>query len=71
MINVHGESYHIKVGGKGHKSEGKRPYFLWVDNQLVEVLVEPLVECSRPRKVKYRRTWAASPSGPRPRNPAT
>lgn len=44
MINVHGESYHIKVGGKGHKSEGKRPYFLYVDNQLVEVLVEPLVE---------------------------
>ena len=44
MVNVHGESYHIKVGGKGHKSEGKRPYFLYVDNQLVEVLVEPLVE---------------------------
>lgn len=44
MVNVHGESYHIKVGGKGHKSEGKRPYFLWVDNQLVEVIVEPLVE---------------------------
>jgi pyruvate carboxylase subunit B len=43
-INVHGESYHIKVGGKGHKSDGKRPYFVWVDNQLVEVLIEPLVE---------------------------
>ena len=44
MVNVHGESYHIKVGGKGHKSEGKRPYFLYVENQLVEVLVEPLME---------------------------
>lgn len=44
IINVHGESYHIKVGGKGHKSDGKRPYFIWVDNQLVEVIVEPLVE---------------------------
>jgi pyruvate carboxylase subunit B len=44
MVNVHGESYHIKVGGKGHKSEGKRPYFLWVDNQLVEVIIEPLME---------------------------
>lgn len=43
-INVHGESYHIKVGGKGHKSDGKRPYFVWVDNQLVEVLIEPLME---------------------------
>ncbi|HSW64099.1 MAG TPA: sodium-extruding oxaloacetate decarboxylase subunit alpha [Dissulfurispiraceae bacterium] len=44
MINVHGEDFHVKVGGKGHKSEGKRPYFLYVDNTLVEVLVEPLVE---------------------------
>jgi pyruvate carboxylase subunit B len=44
MIHVHGESYHIKVGGKGHKSEGKRPYFMYVDDQLVEVLIEPLVE---------------------------
>jgi pyruvate carboxylase subunit B len=44
MINVHGEAFHVKVGGKGHKSEGKRPYFLYVDNQLVEVIVEPLVE---------------------------
>jgi pyruvate carboxylase subunit B len=44
LIHVHGESYNIKVGGKGHKSEGKRPYFMYVDDQLVEVLVEPLVE---------------------------
>lgn len=44
MINVHGEAFHVKVGGKGHKSEGKRPYFLYVDNSLVEVIVEPLVE---------------------------
>jgi pyruvate carboxylase subunit B len=44
VIHVHGESYHVKVGGKGYKSEGKRPYFMYVDGQLVEVLVEPLVE---------------------------
>ena len=44
MIHIHGEAHHIKVGGKGHRSEGKRPYFLYVDSQLYEVLVEPLVE---------------------------
>jgi pyruvate carboxylase subunit B len=44
LIHIHGEAYHIKVGGKGHKSEGKRPYFIYVDDQLEEVLVEPLVE---------------------------
>jgi pyruvate carboxylase subunit B len=24
MINVHGEAFHVKVGGKGHKSEAKK-----------------------------------------------
>lgn len=44
VINLYGESYHVKVGGKGHKVDGKRPYFLYVNNQLVEVIVEPLQE---------------------------
>lgn len=44
LINVHGESYNIKVSGTGHKADGKRPYFIYVDDHLVEVIVEPLVE---------------------------
>lgn len=44
VISVHGESYNIKVTGTGHKSDGKRPYFIYVDDHLVEVFVEPLVE---------------------------
>ncbi|ACI20298.1 sodium-extruding oxaloacetate decarboxylase subunit alpha [Thermodesulfovibrio yellowstonii] len=44
VINLYGESYHVKVGGKGHKVDGKRPYFLYINNQLVEVIVEPLQE---------------------------
>ncbi len=44
VINLYGESYHVKVGGKGHKVDGKRPYFLYVNNHLVEVIVEPLQE---------------------------
>ena len=43
-IKVHGETYHVKVGGMGHKGEGGRPYFLYVDNQLEEVILESLVE---------------------------
>ncbi|HXC62425.1 MAG TPA: pyruvate carboxylase subunit B, partial [Nitrospiria bacterium] len=43
-IKVHGETYHIKVGGMGHHGEGGRPYFIYVDDQLEEVLVESLVE---------------------------
>src|SRR4030066_2541581 len=43
-ITVHGETYHIKVAGTGHKSEGVRPFFLKVDGKLEEVMIESLVE---------------------------
>jgi pyruvate carboxylase subunit B len=43
-IKVHGETYQIKVGGMGHPGEGGRPYFIYVDDQLEEVMVESLVE---------------------------
>lgn len=43
-IKVHGESYHIKIGGAGHKGEGERPFYIVVDGQLEEALVESLVE---------------------------
>ncbi|WP_456437126.1 sodium-extruding oxaloacetate decarboxylase subunit alpha [Desulfurobacterium sp.] len=44
IINVHGESYHVKIAGVGHKAEGKKPYFIKIDGRLEEVVVEPLVE---------------------------
>ncbi|MCX7914420.1 MAG: pyruvate carboxylase subunit B, partial [Thermodesulfovibrionales bacterium] len=44
LINVHGESYNVKVSGIGHMTEGKKPYYLYIDDHLVEVIVEPLVE---------------------------
>lgn len=43
-IHVHGETYHVKVGGAGHPVGGRRPYFLYVDDHLEEVLVESLME---------------------------
>ena len=43
-IKVHGETYHVKVGGMGHQGEGGRPYFIYIDDQLEEVMVESLVE---------------------------
>ena len=44
VINVHGESYHVKIAGVGHKKEGKKPYFIKIDGRLEEIVVEPLVE---------------------------
>jgi pyruvate carboxylase subunit B len=44
IVTVHGESYRIKVAGAGHKVEGKRPFFISVDNRLEEVMIESLTE---------------------------
>ncbi|MBI5343784.1 MAG: pyruvate carboxylase subunit B, partial [Deltaproteobacteria bacterium] len=44
IVTVHGESFRIKVAGAGHKVEGKRPFFIMIDNRLEEVMVESLTE---------------------------
>lgn len=44
IVTMHGESYRIKVAGAGHKVEGKRPFFISVDNRLEEVMIESLTE---------------------------
>jgi pyruvate carboxylase subunit B len=43
-VKVHGEIFHVKFGGMGHPEEGGRPYFIYVDGQLEEVMVESLLE---------------------------
>jgi pyruvate carboxylase subunit B len=43
-VKIHGETFHVKLGGVGHPEEGGRPYFIYVDGQLEEVLVESLLE---------------------------
>ena len=43
-VTVHGESYHIKVTGSGRKTDGKKPYYIKVNDRLEEVHLEPLVE---------------------------
>ncbi|MDH4226190.1 MAG: sodium-extruding oxaloacetate decarboxylase subunit alpha [Deltaproteobacteria bacterium] len=43
-ITVHGETYKVKVAGAGHKVDGKRPFFLKIDDRLEEVMIESLQE---------------------------
>lgn len=43
-VKVHGETFHVKVGGMGHAGEGGKPYFIYINGQLEEVLVESLLE---------------------------
>jgi len=45
-ITVHGETYHIKLTGAGHKQNDERPIYLSVDGVPEEILVESLVEIS-------------------------
>ncbi|MBS0003121.1 MAG: sodium-extruding oxaloacetate decarboxylase subunit alpha [Thioalkalivibrio sp.] len=67
-VTFHGESYHIKVTGSGHRREDSRPLYVTVDGLPEEVLLETLEEIDvvpgpaaggegqrRPRKAAARR----------------
>ncbi len=43
-INVHGETYHIKVTGTGHKGKAERHFYFTIDDIPEEVVVETLDE---------------------------
>ncbi len=43
-INLHGESYNVKVTGAGHRGEAKRHFYFTVDGVPEEVLIETLDE---------------------------
>jgi pyruvate carboxylase subunit B len=43
-VTMHGETYHIRVTGVGHKTEEQRPFFVAVDGVPEQILIETLVE---------------------------
>ena len=43
-VTMHGESYHIKVTGAGHKNLNRRPFYVSVDGSPEEIMVETLEE---------------------------
>jgi pyruvate carboxylase subunit B len=43
-VTVHGETYHIRVTGVGHRSQAQRPFYVSVDGVPEEILVETLAE---------------------------
>ena len=43
-VTVHGETYHLKITGAGHRNEGRRPFYVSVDGMPEEILVETLQE---------------------------
>jgi pyruvate carboxylase subunit B len=43
-VTMHGETYHIRVTGVGHKAEEQRPFFVTVDGVPEQILIEVLSE---------------------------
>ena len=43
-VTMHGETYHIKVTGAGHKNLNRRPFYVSVDGSPEEIMVETLEE---------------------------
>jgi pyruvate carboxylase subunit B len=43
-LSLHGETYHIHVSGSGRKKDGRKPYYIRVNDKLEEVYLEPLQE---------------------------
>ncbi len=43
-VTVHGETYHLKITGAGHRSDERRPFYVTVDGVPEEILVETLGE---------------------------
>jgi len=43
-VSMHGETYHVKITGKGYTTQDKRPYYISIDGVPEEVVMEPLDE---------------------------
>lgn len=43
-VTLHGETYHIKLTGTGHKTQDMRPFYVTVDGVPEEIIVETLDE---------------------------
>lgn len=43
-VTMHGESYHIRVTGTGHRALNRRPFYVTVDGVPEEIMVETLEE---------------------------
>lgn len=41
-VTMHGETYHIKIRGAGHKNAERRPFYVYVDGMPEEIMVETL-----------------------------
>jgi pyruvate carboxylase subunit B len=65
-VTVHGETYHVKVSGSGRKTDGRKPYYIRVNEKLEEVSLEPIQEILAGVPESPETGSATKPRRPRP-----
>jgi pyruvate carboxylase subunit B len=68
-VTVHGETYHVKVSGSGRKTDGRKPYYIRVNDKLEEVSLEPIQEILAGVPESSDTGKSAKPKRPRPSKP--
>jgi pyruvate carboxylase subunit B len=64
-VTLHGETYHVKITGTGHRTQDDRPFYMTVDGVPEEVLIETLDEI--PGDSESTRKPAGTKGSKRPR----
>ncbi|MGH7205531.1 MAG: sodium-extruding oxaloacetate decarboxylase subunit alpha [Nitrospiraceae bacterium] len=68
-LTLHGESYHIRVSGAGRKSDGRKPYYIRVNEKLEEVYLETIQEVLAGVPEQPEAGSKTSPKRPKPTKP--
>lgn len=68
-ITVHGETYHVKLSGSGRKIDGRKPYYIRVNDKLEEVSLEPIQEVLAGAPEAPETGGGSKPKRPRPSKP--
>jgi len=68
-VTVHGETYHVEVSGSGRKVDGRKPYYIRVNDKLEEVSLEPIQEILAGVPEAPDAGSSAKPKRPKPSKP--
>lgn len=68
-VTVHGETYHVKVSGSGRKTDGRKPYYIRVNDKLEEVSLEAIQEVLAGVPEAQETGTGTKPKKPKPSKP--
>ncbi len=66
---LHGETFHVQVSGAGRKKDGRKPYYIRVNEKLEEVYLEPLQEVLAGVPEPQEAGKESAPKRPKPTQP--